>query len=442
MKVLLLNQFFWPDSSATSQLLTDLARGLVAEGHEITAISSGAGGYAVASAPSGAPEVRNLRVQALPFGRSRVGRLLSYFSFYLLAAMRGLSLPRQDVIVTLTTPPLLPLLGTLLKAVRGSRHVLWEMDMYPDVATDLGYFARGGVADRIVGRLADTSRRNADQIIALGECMRDRLLARHIPSERITVADNWADGRAITPLPRLGDRSELVLLYSGNLGLAHDLRTIADAMTALGADSRFRFIFVGSGGRRAELAAIVAAQDLGGVELRPYVQRESLSESLAGGDIGLVTQRDECCGSVVPSKVYGLMAAGRPILFIGPRAATPARIIERFGCGWHIPVGESTQLVALLDHLAAHPDEVAAAGARARQALLDHFDLSHGVARILAVLHAASPAIRPTAVHASDVSLPPVPTTHSTLGPVPLQSALQTAAGPSTPRGDRYSCTH
>ena len=120
MKILLLNQFFWPDSSATSQLLTDLARSLAAEGHDVTAISSGAGGYALTDTPAGAPAVRSLRVKAMPFGRATIGRLLSYASFYVTAAWRELSLPRQDVVLTLTTPPLLPLLGDAAEGDAGN----------------------------------------------------------------------------------------------------------------------------------------------------------------------------------------------------------------------------------------------------------------------------------------------------------------------------------
>ncbi len=388
MRILLLNQFFWPDSSATSQLLTDLARALAAEGHEVNAISSDKGGYAVSADDQDAPPVRVYRVKALPFVRGTLGRLLSYLSFYLSAAVRGLLLPKQDLVLTLTTPPLLPLLGTLIKAVRGSQHYIWEMDVYPDVAVDLAYFRAGGLADRVTGALADLSRRSADGIIALGECMKDRLARRGIDPSRIFVAENWADGSAIVPLPRRASTAALVLLYSGNLGLAHDLTTITACIASLRDDERFRFLFVGSGGRRAELAAFVEEQGVHSVELRPYVQRESLSESLAAGDIGLVTQRDACCGSVVPSKVYGLLAAGRPLLFIGPAAATPARIIARFGCGWHINVGDGEQLTALLRHLAENPDEVCLAGMAARRALLDHFDLPHGVARILSILDA------------------------------------------------------
>ncbi len=386
MKVLLLNQFFWPDSSATSQLLTDVARALVEKGHEVTAISSGAGGYVAADALDGAPPVRNLRVRGVGFGRGKVGRILSYGSFYLAAAWTSLRLKKQDVVFSLTTPPLISLVGTLMKLLRGSRHVIWEMDMYPEVATDLGYFRRHGLADRLSGFLADVSRNRADRVVALGECMEDRLAARGLPRDRIRVIHNWADGDAITPLPRPGDPEELVLLYSGNLGLAHDTETLAQTLPLLGSDSRFRFLFVGGGNRRAELAQVVADHGLTNVHLLPYVSRNSLGESLAAGDIGVVTQRDECCGAVVPSKIYGLLAAGRPILFIGPAAATPARLIEQFGCGWHIPVGDSAALHRLLLHLAANREEVHARGRAARHALDTEYDIRYGVDRILSVL--------------------------------------------------------
>src|ERR1019366_5581808 len=105
-------------------------------------------------------------------------------------------------------------------------------------------------------------------------------------------------------------------------------------------DDRFRFVFVGSGGRQQELTSFITAHDLCSVEVRPYVERASLGENLSAGDIGLVTQRDVCCGSVVPSKVYGLLAAGRPILFIVPRQATPADIVRRFDCGWQVDCGD------------------------------------------------------------------------------------------------------
>ena len=388
MRILLVNQFFWPDSSATSQMLTDLARGLAERGHEVYAISAD-GGYNLASKDA-APAVRICRVKTSRFSRGRVGRVVSYLSFYFLATFRALSLPRPDLVVTLTTPPLLSLLGTALKALRGSRHFIWEMDVYPDVAIDLNYLKAGGMTDQVTGWLADFSRRRADGIVALGECMKRRLVDRGVDEAHIFVAENWADGTAIQPIPRRAERAQLVLLYSGNLGLAHDLDTLARAILELKDDDRFRFVFVGSGGRQQELMSLIAAHNLRFVDVRPYVDRSSLGESLSTGDIGLVTQRDVCCGSVVPSKVYGLMAAGRPILFVGPRAATPADLVQRFNCGWHVDCGDVAALTHLLLRLANHPEEVTRAGRNARKALLQHFDLPIGVARLAGILGADS----------------------------------------------------
>jgi colanic acid biosynthesis glycosyl transferase WcaI len=388
MKILLLNQFFWPDSSATSQMVTDLARGLADRGHAVYSISAD-GGYAPADRGEAPPVIMH-HVRALPFVRGKLGRVLSYASFYVGAMWRAFTMPKVDLVLTLTTPPLLSLLGNAMKMLRGTRHFIWEMDMYPDVAVDCGYFKAGGIADRGTGILADWSRRHADGVIALGECMRDRLLARGTPPDKIFISYNWADSRTIPVLPFSEEADRLTVLYSGNLGLAHDLDTIFGAIRNLREDARFRFIFVGSGGRREELSAFIKAEQINSIELRPYADRADLAKSLAVGDIGLVTQRDVCCGTVVPSKVYGLLAAGRPILFIGPANAMPARIIRKFNCGWYVSVGDIGRATTLLLHLIDHPLEVQVAGARGRQALLEKFDLPLGIARIAEIIGASS----------------------------------------------------
>jgi len=387
MKILLLNQFFWPDSAATSQLLTDLARGLAARGHQVYAVCAD-GGYALKDADD-PPSAVIYRVASAPFWRGRMGRVLSYVSYYVMCAVRGLTAPRPDVVVTLTTPPLLPLIGTLIKWLRGSKHFLWEMDLYPDVAVDVNYIRRGGLLDRSTGVLADLARRKSDGIIALGDCMRRRLMARGIPQEKIFVAENWADGNLIRPVPRTAARAELVVLYSGNLGLAHDVDTIAEAIEELKQDLRFRFVFAGGGPVRRALEDRCRRQDLRQVDFKSYTRRAGLGESLGAGDVGLVTQRAACLGSVVPSKVYGLMAAARPILFIGPAESTAAHVIRRFHCGWHVSNGDVAGLVQLLAHLAANPAEVQEAGQRARQAFLEHYDRPVGVARICRLLGAS-----------------------------------------------------
>jgi colanic acid biosynthesis glycosyl transferase WcaI len=389
MRILFFNQFFWPDSSATSQLLTDLAMELNRRGHEVSVICT-EGGYAP-SVSGHLPGIHIERVKSLPFVRGRLGRLLSYLSFYPFAMLRALSLRRQDLIVSLTTPPLINLVGSILKAVRGSHHIIWEMDLYPDVAVELNYLKAGGLIHRLTGNVADFSRRHCDAIIALGDCMKGRLIARGIDASKIAVVENWADGKAIRPYPRLGRQDELVVLYSGNFGLAHDLDTIAEAILGLRDDPRFRFVFTGGGSRRKALANMVQSHGLESVKLLPYAAREELGRSLSAGDIGLVTQLDASCGTVVPSKVYGILAAGRPILYIGPHDSTPARLVERFQCGWHIRCGDVDALTRLLRRLIENRAEVEEAGHRARRALLQNFDLPIGVDKIIRIFERAVP---------------------------------------------------
>jgi glycosyltransferase involved in cell wall biosynthesis len=273
----------------------------------------------------------------------------------------------------------------LTKRFRGTRHFIWEMDLFPEALTDFGHLAPSSLATRAIGAIADYVRLRSDGIIALGECMRDRLLARGLPPDLIHVAENWADGDLITATPSRVAGS-LRVVYSGNLGLAHDTETIAQAMLICKNDSRLHFTFAGGGARRKDLESVCTQHGVSNVKFLSDCDREAFGEWLASSDIGLVTQRSCCVGTVVPSKVYGLLAAGKPLLFIGPREATPARIIERFGCGWHIECGDVANLVALLRHLQQDPARLRIPGERAREAFLAHYDLPHGVSRICDIL--------------------------------------------------------
>jgi hypothetical protein len=215
--------------------------------------------------------------------------------------------------------------------------------------------------------------------------MRTRLLARGTPEHLVHVAENWADGRAIVPGPnRLS--GPLSIFYSGNLGLAHDIDTIADTMRHFRNDSRFLFTFAGGGAARTQLEQMCTAEGIQNARFPPYASREHMSEHLAQADIGLVTERPACVGTVVPSKMYGLMAAGRPILFIGPKQATPGLLIQRFQCGWQIDPGDLRKLIMLLEWLSVRREAAWEHGQRARAAFESYYDLPHGVARVTAAL--------------------------------------------------------
>src|SRR5215469_5613756 len=281
MRVLLINQFFWPDTAATGQLLTDVAREIDPDLHTVSVLC---GDSPYGALDTGAPPpAKILQCGGVAFSRGRLGRIISYGSFLASAAMRGLRGPRPDLVVTLTTPPLTSLVGTLIKTLRGSRHFIWEMDIYPDIAVDLRILKRKSLVTRLLGVLADLSRNKADGIIALGDEMKARLMKRGILEHRIFVAENWADGSEVTPRP-FSD-GPLVVHYSGTLGLAHELDTIAEAMRQLRDDSRFRFVFVGGGARRAQLQKFCEQAKISNAEFRPYADRSQLGESLADGHI-------------------------------------------------------------------------------------------------------------------------------------------------------------
>jgi colanic acid biosynthesis glycosyl transferase WcaI len=387
MRILLINQFFAPDPAPTGQLLSDVALNLAKEGHEVIVLCS-AGSYARASTECDEFQARGVsvqRVRAAAFGHGSLSRIASYASFYAGALRRTMFGPPPDAVLTLTTPPLLPLVGTLTKRFRGSSHFIWEMDVYPDIAVALSLFRKGSVVERLTGMLADYSRRKANAIVAIGPCMRSRLLQRGIAGEKIVTAENWADGQNVTPRPFPEDHP-LTVLYSGNLGLAHDIETISGAMKELSDSPRFQFVFAGGGPRRRELESFCKKHEVKNVSFLSYQDHEFLPRHLGNCHVGLVTQHSDTCGSVVPSKTYALMAAGRPFVFIGPAPAAPALNAVRFKCGWQVNPGDIRSLVDLLDVLATNPDMVRAAGRRARAAFEENFELRAGVRRVTQVV--------------------------------------------------------
>jgi colanic acid biosynthesis glycosyl transferase WcaI len=386
MRILFINQFFWPDAAATSQLLTDLTRALSDDGHEV-AVICGASTYAPGDLDEEAPPVVAHRIPGIPFSRAKFMRPLSYFSFLIGALWTGFRIPKLDTVVTMTTPPMLFVVGGLLQAVRGTRHFVWAMDLFPEAFVDVGLLDRASLAARFMTFLAKRVYAKADGVIAIGECMRRRLGTYGIPPGKLHVAENWSHARSIFPQPaRRGE--PLLLLYSGNLGLSHEVDTLLYAIAALKDNPNIHFRFVGSGAQLTGLQLKCRREGLRNVSFGPYVSRARLAESLGECDLGLVTQRNSCYGSVVPSKTYGLMAAGRAIIYIGPRGTAPHQIIERFECGWNVECGDGPGFVQLLESLSREREPVVLRGAYGRAAFLAHYDQPGAVARISALIGA------------------------------------------------------
>lgn len=383
MRIVLLNQFFWPDAVATSHILTDVACAL-AQSHEVTAIC---GRSKTADRNSGrdlGPKLTVIRTRTFGSGSKKLSRVISYLTFLAGAAFHALRVDKPDVYVTLTTPPLLPILGSLISLLRSVRHVIWEMDVYPDIATEVGYFKKDGWIDRLSGLAINWSRRRADVMIALGEDMKTRLHSHGICADKIRVVENWADGDQITPLPF--PDGPLIVQYSGNFGLAHETATITRLIERLQNHEDIKFVFVGGGSRLPPLMKLCETQGIHNVEFKEYRHHSELGKSLSESHLGLVTQLPETVGCVVPSKIYGIMAAGRPLLFIGPNHSTPAEHIRHCECGWHIQPGDVDGLEQLLLDLNRNRNAITEAGVKARNKFDRSFHRAIGVAQIMGIL--------------------------------------------------------
>jgi glycosyltransferase involved in cell wall biosynthesis len=338
--------------------------------------------------------------------------MTDYLSFYAGAAIKALLLPRFDVVVTLTTPPIIGLIGTLLGALRGSRHVYWSMDLHPDASLALGRMSRKRLFIQFLAWLSALAYRRADRVVVLGPYMADRIAQKHVAPERIVTISVWSRRDEIYPIPRaanplrkaleLGDK--FVVMYSGNLGLAHTFEEFLAAARRLRERADIVFLFVGGGPRLQEVEAAVKLDALENVRLLDYVPRSQLHASLTMADLHLISMRPEMTGIVVPGKLYGAMAAGRPLVFVGPEHCESADTIRQAGCGFTISSGETEPLVAAIKHLADDPTLARRMGERGRSAFLASFEerlCCHKWGQLIAALARSAPARRTNPVSAT-----------------------------------------
>ncbi len=392
-RIVFVNRFYRPDHSATAQILTDLAEALAQRGREVTVVTSRliyddpAGRLPAAETLGG---VRVRRVWTSRFGRRGPGRLVDYLSFYLtaFAAMLG-ETRRGDLLVTKTDPPLLSVAGLIAARLRGARSVTWLQDLYPEVAAELGIEAMRGPAGRALRAIRNWSLKGSAANVAIGERMRERLEAEGVPPARIVVLPNWSDDETIRPMPSetcalrqewgLGDR--FVVAYSGNLGRAHEAETLLGAARLLRGEPGIAFLMIGGGHASGELSRSIEADGLTSFHMRPYQPRERLAESLGAADVHWLSLRPSLEGLIVPSKFYGIAAAGRPVIAITDADGEIARQVTQHGCGVVIAPGDSRGLANALLELRDGADRTLEMGEAARAMLDRHFTRAETIGR-------------------------------------------------------------
>jgi colanic acid biosynthesis glycosyl transferase WcaI len=391
--LIFVNRYFHPDHSATSQMLSDLAFGLSARGHNVRIVTS----RQRYDAPRDRLRAREVigkvevfRVWTSRFGRGRlIGRTVDYATFYLSAALTVWRLARAgDIIVAKTDPPMLSVVMALIAHVRRAQLINWLQDLFPEVAGAVGLNRRQ--LPRFIYAalhvLRNWSLRCAAMNVALGERMAQRLAALGIASERVSILQNWADGVLIKPVAPVNNPlrrewdldGKFVVGYSGNLGRAHDYHTFLDAIVRLESAARgspeIVWLFVGGGALHGAFSGALRSRGVHSVLFKPYQPRGLLAQSLSAADVHLICLKPELEGLIVPSKFYGIAAAGRPAIFIGDRDGEIASIIERRGLGYAVDQGDGAGLTARVVELARDPDLCRRIGATARKVCEDEFE--------------------------------------------------------------------
>jgi colanic acid biosynthesis glycosyl transferase WcaI len=397
--LLAINQHYYPDVASTGQHLTDLAEYLAEHGTEVHVLTARAH-YVDGRLESPSREARHgvaiRRVRTTTFGRqSKLGRIVDYATFYVRALWMVITAPGDDVTVLfLTTPPLLAVIGWFVNAagIRRIRYGIWSMDLHPDAEIAAGMLRPTSPLGRLLLWLDARAFQKAAFVVDLGPYMKRRVVAKGVAEARTHTIPVWGQaeatqGRALKA--ELGLEGKFVVMYSGNAGLVHEFRDILESMRLLRDEPGIYFLFAGGGPRRAEIEAFAAEEQLTNFSYRPYFAREELGDALAVGDVHLISLGAPFVGISVPGKLYGIMAAGRPALFVGPTACETADTIRDADCGVTVDPSCGSAPQRIVDALRAYcsnPSSAREAGARGRAAFESSYSAAPNCAAFARVL--------------------------------------------------------
>jgi glycosyltransferase involved in cell wall biosynthesis len=397
------NRSYYPDQSATGQLLTDLAESLVREhGCRVTVVTGpplspastpGDGGGAGWPSRDTRNGVLIVRARGTRFDKRRfAGRAANYLTYFASACAAGLRIDRPDVVVALTDPPIIGIAAWLAGRRARAPLVMAFKDLFPEVAALLPDFHSPAI-NRVLQTVNRWLVQRAALNIALSETMKRRLVEdKGAPPDRTIVIPDWADTTAIVPGPKDGvfarhhgfDR-RFVVMHSGNLGLSQSLDTVVEAATLVRDRTDIVFVFQGEGVKKADLQALVATRGLTNVVFLPFVDLDRLGESFASADVFIVSLQRGLAGYIVPSKLYGILAAGRPFIAAVEEDCEVASLARSHDCGLVAEPGDARQLADRVLIFYEDRMRTAEAGANARRLALS-FDPQHQVARYAEVL--------------------------------------------------------
>jgi glycosyltransferase involved in cell wall biosynthesis len=359
-RLLVLNQYYAPGVEATAHLLAELCEELADE-FEITVVT----GMVATAEPgrSSSAGVEVIRVGSTSYDRSRLSlRAVNYLTYLSLSFWEALKVDRPDVVLCMTDPPVIADLALVLARRFGAPLVVVSQDVFPEVAVALKRLDNPALVEilRLATRLY---LKRADRVVAIGDTMRERLVEKGAERDRIVVIPNWTDTSDLEPQPRdnawareHGLVDKFVVMHSGNIGHAQDLDTLIRAATFLRDLDDLRIVVIGGGARRDELKALAKLLEVDQVLFMGYQPRELLAQSLSAADVHVVGLARGLAGYVVPSRLYGVLAIGRPVIAAAEPESETASVVEEIGAGLVVAPGRPELLARAIR--AAHDGDL------------------------------------------------------------------------------------
>jgi colanic acid biosynthesis glycosyl transferase WcaI len=383
MRITILNQFYVPDLAPTGHLAASLADHRASLGDQVTVVTS-RGGYVDAESYAqvsrqGNPRVLRIWTPRLGKG-SAFKRIADYAFFFVQAVFRVAALPKQDLIITLTTPPFIGLAAALHKTLhRETKVILWNMDCYPEILERTGVIQTGGLLDRLLRSVNGAIFAKLDHVVCLDTAMLRLLSSHYLRAEggpSASVIPNWEPLRLfpadVQPpawdLPaELGIEDHFIAIYLGNAGFGHRFEIVMDAADQLEKD-QVDFLFVGGGEKWTWLESEIHSRPLTNVHLRPYVPKERTPSIMSASDCALITMNTTALGVISPSKLHSNLAMGLPIVYIGPEGSNVDDAVQRFDVGCSLREDDLEGLVRFVRRIQSDPALYQQFAANARRA--------------------------------------------------------------------------
>jgi colanic acid biosynthesis glycosyl transferase WcaI len=390
-RLLVLNQYYWPGVEATAHLLSELCAAL-ADDFDVTVVTGMVPGV---EAPGRAVRdgVEIVRVGSTAYDRSRLGlRAVNYLTYLGLSLWEGIKVEPPDVVLCMTDPPVIADIALVVARRFDVPLVVVSQDVFPEVAVALKRLDNPALVE-LLRQATRLYLRRADRVVAIGETMRERLERKGADGARIVVIPNWVDTAHIEPQPRdnpwarehgLADR--FVVMHSGNIGHAQDLDALIRASTFLRDLDDLRIVLIGGGARRDELKSLAKLLETDQLIFMGYQPRELLAQSLSAADVHVVGLARGLSGYVVPSRLYGILAAGRPVIAAAEADSETAKVVERVDCGVVVPPGRPELLAKEMRKAHDGLYDLALMGARGRAFVSSEADRLVAVERYRSLL--------------------------------------------------------